>query len=115
MTSVVLFIALLLGIAVGVFIGLVICANTDMGDLTMTGVGRDILKCTAIALVTAAAGVGLFHLGRSPRVFLALVPVYYIGLKLCWLEITIAEMCVIALSTIGSLGVVIAVAFKVLM
>jgi hypothetical protein len=48
-----LFIGLFLGIAAGVFIGLLICANMDLGDFEFTDPGWDFFKCALVAAITA--------------------------------------------------------------
>lgn len=62
-----------------------------MDDFVFTNVRRDLLKSVIVSVIAAAAGVGSFQLSPDARVFLALVPVYYIGNKLSWLEISMPE------------------------
>jgi hypothetical protein len=109
-----IFAILFFGVGAGVFIGLLICAHMETGDFMFTDLRRDVLKCLAISGITAAAGVGLFALSANPRVFLALPPVWFIALKICWLDLHFAEIGVIGLSCILSLGVLIALARLVL-
>ena len=106
MPSLVLSLVLFPGMLVGLIAGLVICANTDLGDFGFTDARRDLLKCAGLALVIAAAGVGLYHLAQNARVFLALVPIFYLGVKLSWLGISTPEVVVAGGTTILSIAIV---------
>jgi hypothetical protein len=110
MPQLILFTVLLVGILTGLFVGLVICANTEWGDFTFSNLPGDLLRCGILAVVTAGAGVGLFQLAHNARVFIGLVPIYYIGLKLCWLDLKTPEIVVIGLSTFVAMATAIAIA-----
>ena len=110
MISLILFTILFLAVGVGLFAGLFVCARIEIGDFMFTELRRDILKCVLVAGVTAAAGVGLFASSQNPWVFSTLPPVWFIALKLCWLDLQIAEIGVIGASSILSLGILIALA-----
>jgi hypothetical protein len=106
MPTLLLAVVLLIGIGVGLMAGLVICANTDLGDFGFTDARRDLLKCAGLALVIAAAGVGLYHLAQNARVFLVLVPIFYLGVKVTWLGISTPEVVVTGGTTIVSIAMV---------
>jgi hypothetical protein len=106
MPTLVFSLVLFIGTVVGLVAGLVICANTDLGDFEFADVRRDFLKCTMVALVTAAAGVGLYQLAQNARVFLALVPIFYLGVKLSWLGISTPEVVVAGGTTVLSIAMV---------
>ena len=114
MPTLVLSLVLFLGILVGLIAGLVICANTDLGDFGFTHARHDLLKCAMVALVITAAGVGLYHLAQNARVFLALVPIFYLGVKVSWLGISTPEVVVTGGTTIVSIAVVSMIAFRLL-
>jgi hypothetical protein len=114
MTSLVLFLILLAGIMIGMFVGLTVCDRIDLGDFAFTDIGRDLSKCAVMSVVIAAAGVGLFQLSQSARVFLALVPLFYVGVRLSWLEISMPELALTGFATILSLAGVTAVTFMLL-
>jgi hypothetical protein len=114
MPILVLFFVLLVGVLVGVLIGLIICANTALGDFRFTDTRRELLKCIIISVIIAAAGVGLFQLTHNGRVFLGLVPIFYLGLRLSWLDITVPEVLVISVTTIISIAVFSKIAFLLL-
>jgi len=105
MSSLVLFVVLFLGIIVGMVVGLVICANTDLGDFGFTDTRRDLLKCAVVSIVTAGVGVGLFQLAHNGRVFLGLIPIFYLGLKLSWLDFSATDVMVTGGTTILSIAV----------
>jgi hypothetical protein len=114
MSSLVLFLVLLAGVMIGMFVGLTVCDRIELGDFAITDISRDLSKCAVVSVVIATVGVGLFQLSQSARVFLALVPIYYIGVRLSWLEISMPELALTGLATILSLAGVIAVAFMLL-
>jgi hypothetical protein len=111
MSSLVLFIVLFLGTMVGMVVGLIICANTDLGDFAFTDTRRDLLKCAVVSMVTAGVGVGLFQLAHNARVFLGLIPIFYLGLKLSWLDISVTDVIVTGGTTILSIAVLSMIAF----
>ncbi len=103
-----------LGVGLGAFIGLLICAQVEIGDFVFTDTRRDLLKCVVVSATTAAAGVGLFALSRNPRAFIALAPVWFVALKACWFDLQPAEIGVIAASSVGSLAILTVLARAVL-
>jgi hypothetical protein len=115
MSSLVLFVVLFLGIMVGMVFGLIVCANTDLGDFAFTDTRRDILKCAVISIVTAGVGVGLFQLAHhNGRVFLGLIPIFYLGLKLSWLDFSMTDVMVTGGTTILSIAVFSMITFMLL-
>lgn len=111
MASLVLFIVLLLGILVGMVAGLMICDRIELGNFAFTDIGSDLIKCAMVSVVIAAVGVGLFQLSQSVRVFLALVPIYYVGVRLSWLDISVPELALTGFATILSLAGMTGIAF----
>ena len=111
MASLVLFIVLVLGIMIGMSLGLLICDRIGLGDFAFTDMGRDLSKCAIVSVIIAAVGVGLFQLAQSARVFLALVPIYYVGVRLSWLDISMPELVLTGFATILLLAGVTGVAF----
>lgn len=89
---------------IGMVAGLIICANTNWGDFGFTDTRRDLLKCAVVSIVTAGIGVGLFQLAHNGRVFLGLIPVFYLGLKLSWLDFSMTDVMVVGGTTILSIA-----------
>jgi hypothetical protein len=114
MSSLVLFVVLFLGIMVGMVVGLIICANTDLGDLGFTDTRRDLLKCAVVSIVTAGAGLGLFELAQNGRMLLGLIPIFYLGLKLSWLDFSVTDVMVTGGTTILSIAVFSMITFVLL-
>jgi hypothetical protein len=99
---------------IGMVAGLFICANTDLGDFGFTDTRRDLLKCAVVSIVTAGVGVGLFQLAHNGRVFLGLIPIFYLGLKLSWLDLSMTDVMVTGGTTILSIAVLSMVVFTLL-
>ena len=114
MSSLALFVVLFVGIIVGMVVGLVICANTDLGDFGFTDARRDLLKCAVVSIVTAGVGAGLFQLAQNGRVLLGLIPIFYLGLKLSWLDFSATDVMVTGGTTILSIAVFSMIAFMLL-
>ena len=91
-------------VALGMFLGLLICSHVGLA-FGFTDLRRDILKCVVVAIVTVAAGTGLWALAKNPRVLLPLPVIWYIVVKLCWLELEKAEVAIVGVSVVVSLGV----------
>ena len=95
--------------------GLIICANTDLGDFGFTDTRRDLLKCAIVSVVTAGVGVGLFQLAHhNGRVFLGLISILYLGLKLSWLDFSMTDAMVTGGTTILSIAVLSMIVFTLL-
>jgi hypothetical protein len=109
-----IFLTLFLGLGVGAFGGLMVCANTTLGNFSFTEPKKDFLRCAVVALVVGAAIVGLLSISRNPRVFAAVLPVWYIAVKLCWLEIEPVEIGIVAASSILAVAVAASVAAALL-
>jgi hypothetical protein len=89
-------------------------SNTDLGDFGFTDTRRDLLKCVVVSIVTAGVGVGLFQLAHNGRVFLGLIPVFYLALKLSWLDFSATDVMVTGGTTILSIAVFSMIAFRLL-
>jgi hypothetical protein len=110
----IIFITLLAGVSFGTLVGLMICANTTLGDFSFVEPGKDIARCIVLGVIVAACGAGLMSLTRDPRVVLGLLPVWYITAKLCWLELERVEMAIIGGSSLVSMFVAVVIATAIL-
>ena len=114
MSSLVLFLVLFVGIAGGAFLGLLICANITVGNFSFEEPGKDIVRCVTVGLITAGAAAGLLAISSHPRVVYGALPVWFIVVKLCWLQLEKAELGIVAISTVLWLAVVGALAIQIL-
>jgi hypothetical protein len=109
-----LFLILFVAIAMGTFAGLLVSANTPFGSFSFTDPRKDAIRSLIVGLVTAGVCVGLLALTRNPRFIVALVPLWYITVKLCWLEMEMVDFFVLALTSLAFLSVAALFARKLL-
>lgn len=95
----ILFAAIFAGVGLGTFIGLVVCVNVDWSSYSITEPGKEIIRSIVVGAVIAGAAAGLAALSHNPRVFLALLPVWFITVKLCWLDFELPDLV-----TVGGCG-----------
>jgi hypothetical protein len=93
-----LFLILFAAISMGTFAGLLVSANCSFGSFSFSEPRKDIVRSLVVGLVTAGVCVGLMALTRNPRVLAGLIPIWYITVKLCWLEMESVDMAVVAFS-----------------
>lgn len=82
----------------GTFAGLIAAANTPFGSFSFADPRKDAVRSVAVGLVTAGVCVGLMALTRDSRMLVGLIPVWYITVKLCWLEMELVDFFVVGLS-----------------
>jgi len=99
MATGIVLVLLVVTVAVGMFLGLLICSHVGIG-FGFTDLRKDILKCVLVSIVTVAAGAGLLTLAGSLRVLLPLPVIWYIVVKLCWLELEKAEVAITGTSVV---------------
>ena len=109
-----LFLILFVAIAMGTFAGLLVSANSPFGSFSFAEPRKDILRSLVVGLVTAGACVGLMALTHNARVLAGLIPVWYISVKLCWLEMEMEDMVVVALTQLVFIAVAVLFARKLL-
>lgn len=88
------------GVGIGTFLGLIVCANADISSFSPTDLRKDLLRSATVTLVTASTGVALLALTSNPRVILGLLPVWYLVVKLCWLEMGLVDILILGGSTL---------------
>lgn len=93
-----LFLVLFVAIAMGTFAGLIVAANTPFGSFSLQDPRKDAVRSVVVGLVTAGVCVGLMALTRNPRILVGLIPIWYVTVKLCWLEMELVDFFVVALS-----------------
>lgn len=98
------FLTLVLGLSAGTFTGLMVCANTTLGNFSFVDPVKDFVRCIVVAFVVGAAVVGLLALSRNPRVLTAVLPVWCLAIKLCWLEIEPVEIGIVGASSLVALA-----------
>lgn len=109
-----LFLALFVAIAMGTFAGLLVAANTPFGSFSIADPRKDAVRSVVVGLVTAGVTVGLMALTRDGRVLVGLIPIWYITVKLCWLEMELVDFFVVGLSCAAFVAVAILVLGKAL-
>ena len=113
-TYLVIFVTLFLAIAAGTFAGLLWSANVSWGNFVFTEPGKDIVRCVTVGLVTAGTCIGLMALTSNPRVLAALLPVWFITIKVCWLEIESFDLLFVGCATLVFVAVGVLFAASVL-
>ena len=113
-TYVVIFLTLFLAFAAGTFAGLLLSANLSWGNFVFAEPGKDIVRCLTVGLVTAGTCIGLLALTSNARVLAALFPVWFITIKLCWLEIEGFDILFVACATLVFVAVGVLFAVSVL-
>ena len=93
-----LFLVMFVAVAMGTFAGLLVSANSSFGNFSFNEPRKDVVRALVVGAVTAGVIVGLMALTRNGRVFAALIPVWYITVKLCWLELELEDFVILGFS-----------------
>ena len=113
MIHLVIVLVLVLAAAAGSFCGLLVCSCLD-GGYTYGNPMRDFLKCLVVSLVAVIPAWALLVLIRHPGVVAPFPVVWYIGVRLGWLELEKTDIVVIGLATLLSIGIAVAVLLRLL-
>jgi hypothetical protein len=103
MSIVVSGVLLILAGAGGTFGGLLVCSHLDLG-FAFEDLRADVLKCLGVAAVVVALGGGLLWMWPNIRVIAPLPVVYYLAMKLSWLELEGPEILVAGLGALLAMG-----------
>ncbi len=107
------FLTLFLALAMGTFAGLLVAANTSFGSFSFSEPRKDLVRSITVGLVTAGVCIGLLALSRNARVLAALLPVWYITVKLCWLEMQGVDMVVVGFTSLAFVAAAVLVIVKI--
>jgi len=91
--------------SVGTFTGLLVCSLLGLG-FGFGKLGRDLAKCLGLSLAVVLIGVGLYTIAPNPRVLIALPLLWFIGIKLAWIDLEKSEIAITGILTLAFTGVV---------
>lgn len=86
-------VVLILANAAGTFAGLLLCSHLGLG-FGFGDLKYDVLRCLALAAIVLLPACGLFCWAPHPGVILPFLIVWFIVIKLLWLELQNAEIVV---------------------
>lgn len=101
-TFVVIFAVLSVGTFVGLTVGLVIASRLDLCTVGFDEPRKDIAKCLFIAILLGTVGGILNLISGNPKVMAAVLPVWYLAVKLSWLESSSMDIAVLAAFCVAS-------------
>jgi hypothetical protein len=90
----------------GTFIGLYICSLLGLG-FGFGDLKRDIARCLCLSLTVVLIGVGLYSIALTPRVLIVLPVLWFIGIKLAWIDLEKPEIAITGVATLVFTGFVI--------
>jgi len=97
----------------GTFVGLLVCSLLGLG-FGFGRLSRDLAKCLGLSLTIVLIGVGLYGIAPNPRVLIVLPLLWFIGIRLAWMDLEKPEIVITGILTLAFTGVVLRVLVAVL-
>ncbi len=96
--------ALVSAAAVGAFCGLLVCSYFDLG-FSFSDLKQDVLKCVWVSSLAVIPAWVLLAFVGNPYVVVAFPAIWFVCVRLSWLELNNGEVVVLGVSTLLAVGV----------